>query len=128
MLIFAVLEHTNRKTITLSYCTCSFVVPSFAMLKRAIPFLSCLFYSIIQVHPQAPDHRILYSARISFQSSELGPSTPAPHPHPQRNIAPLHPFGSKGRHTHLQGRGWVPNFDKGTDNLILYLYYNPLRS
>jgi hypothetical protein len=43
----------------------------------------------------------IQSARLSAQSPELGPLPP----HPQASVAP--PFGTKGGHTRLRGRGWA---------------------
>ncbi len=106
----------EQKSFTLSYCTCSFVVPSFAMLKRATPFLSSLFYSIIQVHSQAPDHRILYSARISFQSSELGPN-PFSSPLLGQTVGDTLTCGEGGVGTQFRQR------DRHSDSLCLL--YNP---
>jgi hypothetical protein len=58
------------------------------------------------------------SARLFLQSSETGPQTP---PFPKR-VCPLPPFGSGGAHS-LAGEGvGYPNFDEGTDTLVLYLY------
>ncbi len=65
-------------------------------------------------------HRI-YIHRLSFQSSELGP----PPPNGQGSVAPP-PFGSKVKPHSLAGKGVRgPNSDEGTDNLVLYEYYNP---
>jgi hypothetical protein len=63
----------------------------------------------------------IQSTRLSFQSSELG--TPTPSPPRECALPPLSPRGE----THsLAGEGvGGPNSDEGTDNLVLYAYYNP---
>jgi hypothetical protein len=59
----------------------------------------------------------IQNARLSFQSSELGP--PPPHPHGSVPTPPLWVQG--GRHTRFRGGGvGGPNSDLGTDNLVLY--------
>ncbi len=76
---------------------------------RFCPVFLIQSYSCI---PKASDHRVLYSARISFQSSELGPNPFS---------SPL--LGPTVGDTLTCGEGvGRPNFDKGTDTLILYVY------
>jgi hypothetical protein len=52
------------------------------------------------------------SARLSLQSSELGPPPPLK---PQVSVPPLVPGG----HTCLQERGWVGSQYEGTDTVVL---------
>ncbi len=61
----------------------------------------------------------MQSARLSVQSSELGP----PNPSPAISVVPL-PFGSKGGDTLACGGGG-PNSNEGTDTLVLYVHYDP---
>ncbi len=68
--------------------------------------------------------RDIQSARLSVQSSELGP-TNSPPPHPQACVAP-HLDGGGGADT-LACEGWNggPSSDEGTDNLVFCVNYNP---
>ncbi len=96
----------------------------------------------------------IQSTRLSFQSSELAPPTPSPAqysitgiraqvyrvpcfltscpnrvpppPHPPCRECALPPYGSKGGNTlACGGGGGGPDFDEGTDTLVvLCAYYN----
>jgi hypothetical protein len=60
----------------------------------------------------------IQSARLSFQSPELGP------PLTRKGVAPP-PLGTKGGDTLAwEAGGGVPNTDEGTDTQVLYVYYN----
>ncbi len=81
-------------------------------------FVLSFFIQSYRCIPRASDHRVLYSAKISFQSSDLGPP-----PLTRKGVLLLLPLGPR-RETHsLAGEGWGPNSDKGTDTLILCVYY-----
>ncbi len=66
----------------------------------------------------------IQSARISFQSSELG----HPPSHPQGIVAPP-PLGPRGETHSLGGEGaGRTNSDEGTDTLVFYVHNNPSTS
>jgi hypothetical protein len=66
----------------------------------------------------------IQSARLSFQSSVLGPLTPLTR---KGVLLPPPRLGPRGE-THLLGGSWEevrrPNSDEGIDSLVLYVYYN----
>ncbi len=62
----------------------------------------------------------LQSARLSIQSSELGPPNPLTH---WRVLLPSPLLWAQGGSFSLVGEGG-PNSDEGTATLVVYVYYN----
>jgi hypothetical protein len=122
MLISAVLDYTYRKSFTLSYCTSSsFVVPSFAiaMFKRAITvFVLSFLFNHTGASPSSWSQNII-QCQDFFPVVRVG----SLHTLTRKEMLLLPLLGPMGETHSLAGEGWGPNSDKGTDTLILYVYY-----
>jgi hypothetical protein len=88
--------------------------------NTAVAFLQ-LTASLYRTARTSGSIQSIQSARLSFQSSQLGPS-------PARECCSSSLWVQGGRQTRLRGRGWGgPNSEEGTEDLVLYLYYNSSR-
>jgi hypothetical protein len=84
------------------------------ILKRSRKRRPC----ILRFALQRQGHQSIQSARLSFQSSELGPPAPT-----RKGMLLPPPFGSKGGDTLAcgMGVGRGSNSDEGTDTVVLLL-------
>jgi hypothetical protein len=98
------------------YCACS---PSFVMLKGRLPFFSCLFYSIIQLHPKSFWSESSIQCQDFFPVVRIGSTST---PSSTRGCCSSPRLGPMWETHSFVGEGvGGPNSDQGTDTLILLM-------